>query len=552
MECDTPDPAASFGAMTALRGTRRRRRMGDVVWGDLAYRVYTTALASLVLVVFASGFVGDQELSPASVATVTADGPAWIGLFVASLMVLGLRSGLRSGPIALEGADVHHLLLAPVDRSAVLRRPVGGLVGYGAAGAAVLGALVGALCAQRLPGSSSSWLFSGALFGLTCATLTLGTGLVTASRRVRRPIIDVVLVALWLWSLADALGYLPGAPLTFVGSMLLWPLDVQVAAVAGTVVGIVLVVVGAVVVGGLSIEAARRRTQLVGQLRFAVTQQDMRSVMLLRRQLAAERPRNRTRLRRLPRFIGRFPVFARDLQSMLRWPTVRVVRVLVLCIGVALALRGVWDGTTPLVLLAGIAGYVAALDAIEPLAQEIDHPTMLRSYPVAQGMILVRHLVAPVLVLMGFGAVALGVAWAVGPSAEVLTVGAITLVSSSVASVAGAAVSVVAEAVLDQSSEAMMPPEVAGPRVVIRTLWPPLVAVIGMLPVLAAQRMMRNGEPVESIAIAVAGASLALSAIVFTWVRYRADLHEAMGQAMRGETGRGETGPRGETRGGSA
>jgi hypothetical protein len=224
----------------------------------------------------------------------------------------------------------------------------------------------------------------------------------------------------------------------------------------------------------------------------------------------------------------------------------------VLCIGVALALRGVWDGTTPLVLLAGIAGYVAALDAIEPLAQEIDHPTMLRSYPVAQGMILVRHLVAPVLVLMGFGAVALGVAWAVGPSAEVLTVGAITLVSSSVASVAGAAVSVVSEAVLDQSSEAMMPPEVAGPRVVIRTLWPPLVAVIGMLPVLAAQRMMRNGEPVESIAIAVAGASLALSAIVFTWVRYRADLHEAMGQAMRGETGRGETGPRGETRGGSA
>ncbi len=521
--------------MTALRGTRQRRRLGDVVWGDLAYRVYTTALASLVLVIFASGFVGDTELSPSSVATVTADGPAWIGLFVATLMVLGLRSGLRSGPIALEGADVHHLLLAPVDRSSVLRRPVVGMVGYGAAGAAVLGALVGALCAQRLPGSSSSWLLSGALFGLTCATLTLGTGLITASRRVRRPILDLVVAALFLWSLLDAAAVVPGAPLTFVGSMLLWPLDLDPVATVGTLVGIALVVVGAAVVGGLSIEAARRRTQLVGQLRFAVTQQDLRSVMLLRRQLAAERPRNRTRLRRLPRFLGRFPVFARDLQSMLRWPTVRVVRVLILCIGAALALRGVWDGTTPLILLAGIAGYVAALDAIEPLAQEIDHPTMLRSYPVAQGMVLVRHLVAPVVVLLGFGAVALGVAWAIGPSVEVLTVGAITLVSSSVASVAGAAVSVVSEAVLDQSSEAMMPPEVAGPRVVIRTLWPPLVAVIGMLPVLAAQRMMRNGEPVESIALAVAGASLALSAIVFTWVRYRADLHQAMGQAMRGE-----------------
>ena len=42
-------------------------------------------------------------------------------------------------------ADVHHLLLAPVDRSRVLRRPVVGMLGYGTAGAAALGALVGAL-----------------------------------------------------------------------------------------------------------------------------------------------------------------------------------------------------------------------------------------------------------------------------------------------------------------------------------------------------------------------------------------------------------------------
>ncbi len=538
-ECHTPDPAASFGAMGALRATRRRRRLGDVVWGDLAYRVYTTALASLVLVIFASGFVGDRELSPSSVATVAADGPAWVGLFVASVMVLGLRSGLRSGPVALEGADVHHLLLAPVDRSAVLRRPVAGLVGYGGVGAALLGALIGALCAQRLPGPSSSWVLSGALFGLTCATLTLGTGLVTASRRVRRPILDLAVAALWLWSMLDALDVVPHAPLSYVASMLLWPLEAEPVALAGTLVGVVLVVAGTAIVGGLSIEAARRRTQMVGQLRFAVTQQDLRSVLLLRRQLAAERPRNRPRMSRLPRFVGRFPVFARDLQSLLRWPTVRIVRVLVLCIGAALALRGVWDGTTPLVLVAGIAGYVAALDAIEPLAQEIDHPTMLQSYPVAQGMVLVRHLVAPVLVLLLAGAAALAVAWSIGPSVEALTVGGITLISASVAAVAGAAISVVSEAVLDQTGEAMMPPEVAGPRVVVRTLWPPLVAVIGTLPVLAAQRVMRDGGAVEPVAAAVAGASLALSAIVFTWVRYRADLHRAMGQAMRGETGGG-------------
>ena len=36
--------------------------MGNVAWGDLAYRVYTTALAVLVLTVFASGLVGDQRV----------------------------------------------------------------------------------------------------------------------------------------------------------------------------------------------------------------------------------------------------------------------------------------------------------------------------------------------------------------------------------------------------------------------------------------------------------------------------------------------------------
>src|SRR4051794_41361499 len=39
----------------------------------------------------------------------------------------------------------------------------------------------------------------------------------------------------------------------------------------------------------------RSRTELVGQLRFAVTLQDLRTVLVLRRQLAQERPRARPR-----------------------------------------------------------------------------------------------------------------------------------------------------------------------------------------------------------------------------------------------------------------
>ena len=64
-------------------------------------------------------------------------------------------------------------------------------------------------------------------------------------------------------------------------------------------------------VAGSSLEAAERRTELVGQLRFAVTLQDLRTVLVLRRQLAQERPRSRPWIRRpiraCRRSLGDFP-----------------------------------------------------------------------------------------------------------------------------------------------------------------------------------------------------------------------------------------------------
>ena len=50
-------------------------------------------------------------------------------------------------------------------------------------------------------------------------------------------------------------------------------------------------VVGLLGIGGTSIEAAERRSGLVGALRFAATIQDLRTVIVLHRQLAQERSR---------------------------------------------------------------------------------------------------------------------------------------------------------------------------------------------------------------------------------------------------------------------
>ena len=84
----------------------------------------------------------------------------------------------------------------------------------------------------------------------------------------------------------------------------------------------------------------------------------------------------------------------------------------------------------------------------------------------------------------------------------------------------------------------MLPPEVAGPRVLMRTAWPPGVAVIGQLPLLAAARAAgRDDAPLRALqapAIAIA----VLVVIVFAWVRFRDDIHRSLAEAASGASNR--------------
>ena len=492
-----------------------------------------------MLAVFASGFVGDDPVGAATLEQLRSDGAAWIGVGIALLVLAGVRSGSRGGPIALDATDVHHLLLAPVSRSLVLRRPVVSVVGYGVVGAAIVGALVGSLAAQRLPGSNTAWVLAGAALFAGSVALAIGAALTTASRRIPSWLMVGLALALLAWSVAAALqpDAVPRSPLGVLGGIALWPLAAAPWSFAVLAVAAMLVLVGGAGIGGLSIEDARRRTRLVGQLRFAVTQQDLRSVLLLRRQLAAERPRSRPLPVPLPRSVrARLPVLTRDLQSIARWPLVRILRVTGLGALAGASLHAVWGGTTPMVLVAGIALYLVALDALEPLAQEIDHPTLVASYPMRRGLLMVHHLAAPSIAIAMAGVVGVATAWALDPSADTLRIGAVTLVAATGCAVGAGAISIVSEAVLDQSGEAMLPPEVAGPRVVIRTLWPPLVAVIGVTPVLAAQRADRGGGDAFAAAALVATLAWLLVLAIGAWVRYRDDLHATMQQAVRGET----------------
>lgn len=518
-----------------LRSARRRRRLGDTDWFELAYRVYTTAFVGLVVTIMLSGWVGNSAVPVDSVETFAAQGPAWVGLGFAAIIIVAVRSGSRGGPLSVEAADVHHVLASPVRRSAVLRRPSSEVLGYGVLGGALVAAVCGSFISQRVPGGTAAWVASGALFGGVALLVAIGAALLTASRFIPGLLAQGLAWALLLWAVADVAGRGPTAVTTYAATLLFLPVGdfVGEAAWVGApwaALAILLPIAGVALIGGLSIEAARRRTELVTQLRFAVTVQDLRSVILLRRQLASEVPRTRPWFK-VPRMLDRrWPVFARDMRSVAHWPSIRVARVITLCVAAALATRAVFSGSLPLIAVAGIAAFVAALDATEPLSQDIDHPLLAESVPVEQGRIMVRHLVQPTLVMLVAGAIALTVAWALDPSPEVWSVGLVLLVTAPTAAVAGAAVSVVST-VDSGAADQLMTPEIAGPRLVFRTVWPPLIATVGFLPALIASLVDADGDP-QGVAVAVSLPVLLLVAAVFAWVRFRSAIHESMADAM--------------------
>jgi hypothetical protein len=287
---------------------------------------------------------------------------------------------------------------------------------------------------------------------------------------------------------------------------------------------------GLALVGGLSLEAAERRSRLVGQLRFAATVRNLRTVMLLRRQLAQERPRTRpwVRLASRPRAGTRLAVWTRGWHGILRWPARRVVRLVLLGAVAGVSLRGVWAGTAPLVVVAGLALWVAALEAVEPLAQEIDAADRMDSIPRAEGWIELRHLAVPCVVMAGVAVVGIVAALPLGRAGLVLGVGGSTLVAAVTAAVAGAAVSVVRPAPLAAVGNNLMP-ELTGFRALIRELLPPVLATAGLLPVLAARAVAAHHHSAIAAAANVAVVLLIIPVGVGAWVHTRGQVSAAAG-----------------------
>jgi hypothetical protein len=507
--------AQSAAVVGDLRKARRKQRVASIHWVDALYQVYVVGLVALIAVVGISGATGDGKVSVATLADVRAHGPA----------MFGLRSGSRGGPLALEQPDVRHVLLSPVDRGVALRGPAWRQLRFLVAIGLGVGATAGQLALRRLPGNGAEWIIFGALFGMTVVALAFGSALVASGVKLPGWAATIGGGLLVAWSVGNALDRVPQAPGTLVGRIALWPLHAAPIALVGTLVAIGLVAAGMYLVAGTSLEAAERRTALVGQLRFAVTLQDLRTVLVLRRQLAQERARSRPWIPAL-RHHPRFPVVQRGVRSLARWPVSRIGRVLVLIVVAGASIRGAWGGTTPLVVLAGLVLWVAGLDAVEAMGQEIDHPGRTDAFPIPRGELLLQHL--PV---VGMVSVVVGVLAGVVASAPIgspVPVGVALIVGASAGLLAGcgAAVSVVQGAPEAVDTMALITPEIAGMKTVFRTVWPPLMAVAGTLPLLAAraaERGARRPPPVQA-ALTIAGLLLIVAVLVAAWVRFRDEI----------------------------
>jgi hypothetical protein len=520
-----------------LRRARRKQRVAEIHWIDALYQVYLVGIAVIVALAVISTAIGDGKLDHAGIERVRLDGPAWIGMAAALAAFVGLRSGSRGGPLAVEAADVRHVLMAPIDRGDALRSPALRQLRFAAFASVCTGAAAGLFASKRFAENSAAWVACGALCALTIAGIGFGAALFASSRRLPSWFATLVGGGLVVWAVADiGATSAPMAPSSTVGMIAVWPLEFRPLGIVPIVLGLVLILVGLLGISGLSLEAAERRTALVGQLRFAVTLQDLRTVLVLRRQLAADLPRNRPWI---PALRGpgkaRMPSWQRGWRGVLRWPVPRLVRLAALAVIAGFSLRGVWGGTTPLLVPAGLALWVAALDAIEPLAQETDHPGRRDAYPMVEGELMVRHLGVPVVVMLVVTAGAAAVAAVSGHNAVDPQVMGITLAPLAVAAVLGAAISVLMGAPKGVDELLIASPEIAGTRTLLRTVFPPLLACLGTLPVLMARNPPSGSTASQSASTGVFVVTIVL-VLCAGWIRFSADIRTWWEEAQQAAT----------------
>jgi hypothetical protein len=518
----SPEVESAEQALAALRAARRSRRIRDLDPFDALYKAYLGGSLSLLAAYTAIHTLGEQPVVGDQLVDVLDWAPRIAGLIVAVAWAVGARSGGRGGPVALERADVSHVLLGPVDRRYALRTPALRAIRFAAFVGLSSGALVGIATAQRINGLPIVWILAPALVGAFGFGGAAALGVVISGLRTRRWIANVIALVIMAPSIVDVVQGTDVSPFTWLARLGIAAKEFDAVALVALLVPIVVLVVALRVVGGISIEAAERRASLVTQLRFAATVRDVRAVMQLRRQLSNETPRGRPWIAIKS---GRSPlVFVRDLRSILRWPLMRILRLLAFGAIAGVVATAVWRGNITVIAVLGLLGYLIGLEAVEPLAEEADRPDLVRSYPRPSGWLLLGHLPAAFAVALIALAPALIVVAVDRPDGLTVPVMLLSIACASLGALIGGAMSALANVNFGTSSSPdvnAMGADALSIILLVKIVAPPAMATLSWVPLVVARSAWINDRPVLGATAATVGAIAMLFVIFCGWLRFR-------------------------------
>ncbi len=532
---DAPDSDDCSAALGRLRKARRGNRLKGLSMFDALYRAYTIGLGGSVIALLLVNVIDDKTLSARSLADVQARGGAFAGLAIALLVAVGVRSGSRGGPLALEAPDVRHVLLAPVDRTTALRPAAIRQLRTAAFVGACAGALAGVNAGHRLPRPLPVWAAVDGAVGMVVALSALGAALTVSGNRLGRRVGGLVAVLVLCWSVLDVTQHLHSSPATLLGGLALAPSHFRPIDLAGLAM-LVFVPLGLLSVGGTSLEECEHRARLVGVARFAATMQDVRTVLVVRRQLAQERPRARPWLPLLRSGLGKGrasrpgrAAARRSLAGVLHWPVGRVARLVAFAAGAGVATASARSGTTPMAVVAAGCCWLAGLDLVEGLGQEEDHPSRLAAVPRDRGRIHLALLLVPGVVALLLVAVAAAAARIAGaPTGQVWAVALAIGPIAAAGVVLGAAVTTLLGAQNPVSSNAMAAtmPEAVGISSAFRAVFPIVVAGAGPLVAAGAAAIQRH-DATATVTSAISTLSVPSGialVLVGAWVRFRTEI----------------------------
>jgi hypothetical protein len=433
-------------------------------------------------------------------------------------------------------------------------RPIGQRLRAASFALGLGGAVLGQLIATEVEGSRTAWAAACGAYGAIVGATFVSTAVIAHTARIPRWLASALAAVAIAWQAAvawgiwndETTGLARVAPGNLAGRLALWGISQRAIDVVAIVVALAMAAAALAMGGRLRLEALARRGELVSQLRFAATVQDLRTVVQLRRQLRSESLRTRpwgqrrrpSRPTRTRLAHGRTPsagradthpspivVWRRDSRSLRRLPAARLARIALLATlgGIGAALTITQSPLFGLIVLGAL--FFVGLESLEPLSQEIDRPDITDGIPIERGWIYAHHLAAPAVLLAIVGLIGATAAVVADPN-----LGAMAFVVA-VPMVWAGALGPVVVTVLDAPSApspttllgtprnaetSFVPPEFAGFSTAIKTLVPVAISAVGTAPVFVARFA---GDP-ASVGRSLVALGL-FTALVVVWVRRR-------------------------------